>query len=98
MTIDLPKWQCHKIVEAFQIVDALADRDGLTLRGRAGLSVTVGADYVQRLPADGLFRGGYFVRYGDGYESFSPQAAFEAGYSRLFAGEEDTTKSQAIKS
>jgi len=51
-TTGLPKWQCHKIVEAFQIVDALADRDGLTLRGRAGLSVTVGADYVQRLPAD----------------------------------------------
>ena len=27
--------------------------------------------------------GGYFVRYEDGYESFSPAAAFESGYTRL---------------
>ena len=25
--------------------------------------------------------GGYFVRYKDGYESYSPAAAFEEGYS-----------------
>lgn len=27
--------------------------------------------------------GGYFVRYDDGYESFSPAAAFESGYTRV---------------
>jgi hypothetical protein len=27
--------------------------------------------------------GGYFVRYEDGYESFSPAAAFESGYTRI---------------
>ena len=29
--------------------------------------------------------GGYFVRYDDGYESFSPAAAFEGGYTSVDA-------------
>jgi hypothetical protein len=27
--------------------------------------------------------GGYFVEYADGYRSFSPAEAFEAGYTRI---------------
>lgn len=27
--------------------------------------------------------GGYYVLYGDGYDSYSPAQAFEEGYSRL---------------
>lgn len=27
--------------------------------------------------------GGYYVRYADGYESFSPADAFEAGYTAI---------------
>lgn len=29
--------------------------------------------------------GGYYVRYEDGYESYSPPEAFEAGYTRIAA-------------
>lgn len=29
--------------------------------------------------------GGYFVEYGDGYQSFSPARAFEEGYSEVVA-------------
>lgn len=29
--------------------------------------------------------GGYYVRYADGYESFSPASAFEKGYTRIYA-------------
>lgn len=32
--------------------------------------------------------GGYFVRYEDGYESFSPAAAFEGGYTRVAQSEQ----------
>jgi len=27
--------------------------------------------------------GGYWVQYADGYQSFSPAAAFEEGYTRI---------------
>ena len=30
--------------------------------------------------------GGYFVRYEDGYESFSPAAAFEGGHTPIVVG------------
>lgn len=46
--------------------------------GRA--TVTVGEEYVRKHNPN---VGGYYVRYEDGYESFSPAAAFEAGYSLL---------------
>lgn len=32
--------------------------------------------------------GGYFIRYDDGYESYSPKEAFESGYAREDAGPE----------
>lgn len=39
----------------------------------------VGDDYMERNP---VHTGGYFVRYSNGHESFSPQDVFEDGYTQ----------------
>ncbi len=44
----------------------------------------VDREYVKkRLPVNGPIVGGYWVKYADGYQSFSPQDAFEEGYTRI---------------
>lgn len=40
----------------------------------------VSAEYIRKHKPQ---VGGYYVRYKDGYESFSPAAAFESGYSKI---------------
>lgn len=47
------------------------------------LSVTVSEDYVKKHQPK---VGGYYVRYEDGYESFSPAEAFEGGYKKIHEG------------
>jgi hypothetical protein len=42
---------------------------------------TVGLGYLTKHNPE---PGGYYVLYADGYESFSPAAAFEEGYTRVF--------------
>jgi hypothetical protein len=84
--VQLPEWQCHKRVWADKIVDVVGD----TSEGEApcnaalilacGGRVQVDRDYCRKhLPEVG----GYWVRYADGYESYSPAKAFEEGYTRL---------------
>lgn len=78
-----PRYECHKVVRAVQIT---VDKNET---GTTGLLVPVdplipafytGPGYFERHnPQDG----GYFVVYDDGYVSFSPQAPFEAGYTRI---------------
>ena len=75
----------HKRVRAFKIVEItsglsitdetclVSDTDGTNSQG-----TSVSPEYVAKhVPVVG----GYYVRYDDGYESFSPAAAFEAGYT-----------------
>ena len=90
---DLPLYKCHKIVRAGKIseIDIITEPD-LTGKGRpepvqgAFLSfdnhppLTVTADFVSRHQPQ---VGGYLVAYEDGYISYSPAAAFEAGYRQL---------------
>lgn len=81
----LPRWKCHKEVEAFKILSITINEDG---RG-----ATLWGEETERAPATRVSLpyftkhapevGGYYVRYDDGYESYSPAAAFEAGYTRL---------------
>lgn len=84
--LQLPRWQCHKIVRGAQI-ENIRDQhlpDGgavLTLAG--GFTVKVDAAWCQRNDAK---VGGYYVVYEDGYASFSPRAAFEGGYSLINEG------------
>lgn len=90
---ELPRWKCHKIVQAAKIIAAgPAPRSSAQLHD-LGLLLTLetspAGDRVMLWQPDAwAFRhrpeiGGYFVRYDDGYESYSPAAAFEAGYTRF---------------
>lgn len=76
----LPLYQCHKQVRAFKI----GRIEGCTLFPHdetAGIEpVEVSPEYISRHP---LNQSGYYVRYEDGYESFSPAGAFESGYTRV---------------
>ena len=82
----LPEWVSHKRVWAAKIVElhffgkkspwfqaARADLD-------CGHSVTLGREYLAKHQPQ---VGGYYVRYQDGYESWSPAEAFEGGYTRV---------------
>lgn len=87
----LPRWRCIKVVEAFKIGDIVglqaeeltADdepkADGAMIYPEdTRLSpVTVTREYMDKHKPQ---VGGYFVRYNDGYESWSPAKAFEEGY------------------
>lgn len=81
--VALPKYKCHKIVGALKIssVVPLNDEDGLVgLRfcdkGYASCTFVLPARHRPEA-------GGYFVRYADGYESYSPAHAFELEYHRV---------------
>lgn len=80
-TINLPRWQSHKIVHAAKIksIDKL---ETLELEGANGASVFVKAApnmFARYTPIGG----DYYVVYEDGYASISPHQAFEQGYHRL---------------
>lgn len=87
------KWQCHKTVEAFKITETeirpTIDKGKVViLIGPYGQGEVVDEGWVTKhLPEGSLHRisleGGYFVRYPDGYTSWSPAEAFEAGYTEL---------------
>ena len=63
-----------KVVEAEPCIRIIKrGRDGYT-----PITELVGVDSV--IPIDADITHGYKVRYADGYESFSPQAAFESAY------------------
>ena len=85
MTKALQKFRCHKVVEAFQIESCTESPDlsKQTLIGTKGEEATVSQSYMSRhFPK----KGGYFVQYPDGYQSYSPREAFESGYSPLADG------------
>ena len=82
----MKKYKCHKTVEAFKItaVDAPAFtpiKAGKFLRGEGiTLARFVHQDWVDKHDPQ---VGGYFIRYDDGYESYSPAEAFESGYTEI---------------
>lgn len=79
---DLPKYYSHKIVEAFQIATIAVQPDGSAIIGnKPDVSpFIVSATYVSKHRP---LQGGYYVRYEDGYESWSPAKAFEEGYTPI---------------
>ena len=92
----LPQYQCHKKVWALKIksiVNAPPQPEGS--ESDPGMrSLVVEPEHVfAPINVSGAFMqkhspqpGGYWVRYEDGYESFSPAKAFEEGYSLLDTG------------
>ena len=79
--MEMPKYRCHKEVWALKIV-AINYGDGASLYFDpvAYGPIQVSKEYLTRHRPTA---GGYFVVYADGYQSFSPAAAFEEGYTRI---------------
>lgn len=81
----LTKYVGTKIVEAARIISI--SRSDLN---QVGVLLVEGADGQQRVTVTRAYLekhspqlGGYYVRYGDGYASFSPALAFESAYKPL---------------
>lgn len=83
----LPQYRSHKVVRAGKIV-------AIKMTGSGSFAKVVlevpGAHELVEVPIEPAYYrkhdpqiGGYYVVYDDGYESWSPKEAFEAGYSRL---------------
>lgn len=80
----MQKFKSHKVVEAAKIFAVEPTIDGnvrLIIDAADGDSITVGQLYNKKHAPK---PGGYYVRYPDGYESFSPAQAFEEGYTRYY--------------
>lgn len=80
---DLPLYQSHKVVGAFQIAAILKVNNGVAevyaLKDESeNYSVYVSKTWLDKHNPQ---IGGYFVMYDDSYQSYSPAKAFEAGYT-----------------
>ena len=83
-TIPLPTYQCHKRVQALKIKAVVPNPRGWELHFDDDRFVPIlvsDAWVLNHAPQEGGYAGGYFVAYEDGYQSYSPAAAFEAGYT-----------------
>jgi hypothetical protein len=68
------EYLCHKRVRAARITSV----EGSLIGFDGAPTLDIGAAWVRKhKPREG----GYFVTYEDGYQSFSPASAFEAGYT-----------------
>ncbi len=79
----MPQYQCHKKVWAFLVarIDEGEDGSAFIVPHESGYgAVHVDAEYMRKHKPQ---EGGYYVVYEDGYRSFSPAQAFEAGYTRI---------------
>lgn len=95
---ELPLYQCHKRVRAAKIkliVPSPSIFDPADVAQVGGFIFPEAPDGVVPHPIEVSAAylakhepqvGGYFVRYEDGYESFSPAEAFEGGYTRCADG------------
>jgi hypothetical protein len=75
-TPSLTRYKCHKIVQAAQIIW----RNGLMLELRDYGTIEMTVKWMEKHDPQ---IGGYYVRYDDGYASYSPAKAFEEGYTLL---------------
>ena len=83
--MQLPKYKCHKEVNAAKIqrIERAPGSDYDVF-----MSVVADGDAVERVTHDWLVKfqpqvGGYVVVYEDGYRSYSPADVFEAGYAKV---------------
>jgi len=79
---ELPRYKCHKEVCALKIEAIHITVAGTYLipANQAYNNIPVAQAYMQRNEVE---VGGYWVVYEDGYESYSPAAAFEGGYTLI---------------
>ena len=81
----IPRWQSHKIVAADKIVAAIDESPSMYGHWDllCGVSTPVSLQLAHRVPEGINPVGGYYIRYEDGFESWSPAETFERGYTRL---------------
>lgn len=81
---ELPQYKCHKVVRAGKILATAhnpnEDAIFLDVDGVVNKWLSAPAGWLNKHNPD---IGGYLVAYEDGYLSYSPTAAFEAGYSLI---------------
>jgi len=83
---EMPRFKCHKEVHALQIADFVESHRDPELPIEAVpmddrfLPIPLSLKWCQE---HDVTPGGYYVVYDDGYVSFSPQTAFENGYTEL---------------
>ncbi len=84
MCEEMPKYRSHKEVHALKIIEIQSpELDEIQLVLEDSTVRTVSFNYVRKHNPQ---VGGYFVLYADGYQSWSPAAVFEEGYTRIGAG------------
>jgi len=84
---ELPRYKCHKEVWALKIKEihpGRADGKGpgqtLHFEDARYAPMSMSDEWVGRTKPEA---GGYYVQYKDGYQSYSPAAAFEDGYTLI---------------
>ena len=88
--VPIPRWQSHKIVVADKIVkvtirpfgEALVKDDTFT-DWHLECGAVVHVPHEARRRGGPFPEGGYYVKYEDGFESWSPAEVFEKGYTRM---------------
>ncbi len=86
VSVELPKYKCHKEVHA-AMISMVIPRS----KGKSHTAVLIPADLrygpievsEEYMTKHEPKAGGYYVVYEDGYKSFSPAEAFEGGYTRI---------------
>jgi hypothetical protein len=82
--VQLPRWQSHKTVFADKIIGIQTiETDGHVTTAwnlACGAVIGVNPEVIARARPE---LGDYYVRYNDGYESWSPVKPFEEGYERI---------------
>ena len=73
-----PEYRRNKVVRAFKIGWIVGNTIHPEQPCYAPVTVT-----SEVMAKRGIDKGGYFVTYGDGYQSFSPSDVFEAGYTKI---------------
>lgn len=88
-SVMLPRYQSHKIVEAAKVtgVSEVLPKGPVQFiwHLEGGAQVDVYEILASRVPRGLSPVGGYYVRYPDRFESWSPALAFEGGYTRVEA-------------
>ena len=80
----MQKWRSHKTVEAFKITNVDPEYGSYVLFGEGEREVVDQQWISVRTPFGKTVEDlGYFIRYSDGYTSWSPTKAFEEGYSPI---------------
>lgn len=83
--VEMPKYKCHKEVHALQI-ERIVERpnNSIDLFFVDKNFVHMNLEGSEQARFVGIAEPlGYLVVYKDGYKSFSPQTAFEEGYTRI---------------